>query len=490
MLARPLRNRRQTSFPQRRVYTVMTHCGKPNKARDASPKKSSPPKSGKKDWTTRTDKNVALVRAGSLDGGSSSDGLRNTNGLVAVTNPGYQAGLTLPSSSGNGKDLSPNPGPRKLTRAGSTSKATKQPTLKQKKRVSDSAVDVSSLAFSAARTGTAADTKSTAPSRSGTIRSTMSEPPNHRTRRTSLPASVPKFDVRGINGPVDPGSPPKEKGPKPLHLTYTESPTTWVYHPSSPGARRSPGTSGSGSPQTHGTSRHTRSGSKDTKGASLMTLVEGVASDPQRGETITTVQRSSASKLMLPSDYVKTTGTSSSSVLFHAKAPGSSIPTVAINPPTPQNEAGAEKQLQSTSTSFPQTRTPEVRHNPPPRTTSPLRSALRRRSPSPSSGTLRERNGGAPPSATPYILRQFLSLYLFAQGLPLVNRKKTYHRTRLVTNIYLGRMRTMNRMYPPLQLTRFQSKWAKLLTFRMELEAHQVNHLRLLIFRVPQPMPP
>ena len=189
--------------------------GKPRVPRDTTPKKSNPNPSGgeKKDWSTRTDKNVSLVRAGSLDNGSSDDDDRDMSGLVTVTNPAYKTGLTIPSNTpsstrdtGSGNALRSNstvaPGPRKLIRTGSTPKVPTQQPIKHKRHASNSAVDVSSLPVSAARTGVVAEAKSATPSRSGTIRSTMSEPPKSASRRTSLPPSIPKFDVRGINGPV------------------------------------------------------------------------------------------------------------------------------------------------------------------------------------------------------------------------------------------------------------------------------------------------
>ena len=132
-----------------------------------------------------------------------------------------------------------------------------------------------------------------------------------------------------------------------------------------------------------------------------MTLVEGVSSERQHVETITTVQKSSAPKLMLPSDFFQTTG-SSSSPAFSAKVPASSVPTVAVNPPTPRTEVGTEKELYGVPSSQApslHTGSNEVRHNPPPRTASPLRSALRRRSPSPSSGAIPE-SGASPLSAS------------------------------------------------------------------------------------------
>lgn len=137
-------------------------------------------------------------------------------------------------------------------------------------------------------------------------------------------------------------------------------------------------------------SRHNRTASAETaisatKPVNLMALVDDVAAGRARDVTIGQLHRVSAPRMILPSEYMR----------------GAYIPSLEVKPSTPGPDSTSARESHHTlvhhpngdkSRDAPKQFSPndsslEVKHEPLPRSASPLRSAMRHRSPSPAHTT-------------------------------------------------------------------------------------------------------
>lgn len=350
---------------------------------------SSPLKQANSAWHTRTDRNIARVRNGARDT-SGSDDEQDRGRFVTIENkPGAQLVVPSPLGKGtprrtgsvNGKG-SPlvGPAPRKLTRASSTSKVPSPNSPAKKGRRTGSAIDVS--------TGTG---PSVPPSlmRAGTVTSNSSTS-TARPRTASLP---------GAPGVSPPNSPPPRNAArgKPLKLTgaVEKDPAAWIQGPSSPtpSHHRSPSVKSSASSPSPAKG-HQRSASLDVKAPNLMTLVEDVVADRQRTEVLKPTHSIPGSPhMMLPSEYVKATTPAHGYGKNRSQSRSETMPLFAVQPPSPGEhlsrshsitretkgkgkEKGRHHHPQSPDIT-------EIKHDPPSRSASPLRSALRHPASSP-----------------------------------------------------------------------------------------------------------
>ena len=371
---------------------------------DPADKKSAGPST----WSTRTDKNVAHMRTNGVVGSralddSSDEGHQKQN-LLMVSNRPPEKQLTVSRhtspSKGGGKangDLSvflADPmNPKGLTRSNS---ATTVPSRLKSKRKRASSV------FSA---GVSGDGGSSTPLSSSKINKRFTSSPTSQSaapskeRPTSLPANATaaKTIVIGISpssGAAIAAETPSRntsiKAPsraaaptKALHLTPpTEVSTTWLNN--TPLKQHA---------SHHNTpSRHNRTASAETaisatKPVNLMALVDNVVNERARDVTIGQLHRVSMPRMILPSEYMR----------------GGDVPSLEVNSPTPRPGSPNARESHHASAHHPNVNgdksheppkrsltqsshngsSLEVKHEPLPRSASPLRSAMRHRSPSP-----------------------------------------------------------------------------------------------------------
>ncbi|KAF8329801.1 uncharacterized protein EI90DRAFT_3125065 [Cantharellus anzutake] len=344
---------------------------------------------GSSNWKTRTDKNVADMRANGVVGSNNLDDHSSDEehqNLVVVSNGLPSTRLTvpanmLPSKGGKGNA---NDG-LGLYLTASTSTKSKGPT---RSKSTPAAPSWSKSLPSKKKRGMSFDLAVGASEPNG---SRISSPGKIRKRNPSLSGKptpsessiLPgKTAVIGLSPSSDAAiaaeTPSRNASIKPsrtreptkmLHLTPpTEVSTAWLSN--TPLKQQS---AHRNIPPHHKRTASTRDALAVTKPVNLMMLVDNVATERARDVAIGQLQRSSTPKMILPSEYMKAGG----------------VPLFEVNPPTPNHSSSSHPQTreppkQSSTLSSPNGPSLEVRHEPPPRSTSPLRSALRHRPISPS----------------------------------------------------------------------------------------------------------
>lgn len=412
-------------------------------ASDVRKEPGSPLKQSNSAWQTRTDRNLALARGEARDTSDSEDDIAGGRFVAVENKPGSK--LTLPSSStttsgtvtplgrkpttngkagGSGKTPLVSQPPRKLQRSSSTSKVPSANAPAKRGRGTGSVVGnptTPPMPTPTPSTPANNQTSNVPPSlmRAGTVKSDSgSTIKGERGRTSSLPGAP------GVSPPDAPPPRSSARG-KPLKLTgpVDKDPNAWIHGPGTGSGAASPAPASSHhrstsvrsaqSVQSSSTivttksstksggksgSPHKRGASLDVKTPNLMTLVEDVVSDRQRSEALRPLQanNSAAPRMMLPSEYMKVTMPAhgyDSAVPTATPSRSHTMPTFVVNPPTPAGEhpshgpnhfapdKGKEKEKR-----FPVTAAvdEQPKHNPPPRSASPLRSAMRHPTASPS----------------------------------------------------------------------------------------------------------
>jgi len=347
-------------------------------------------------WHTRTDRNVARSRNDARNTSGSEDEEGHSRFVTIENKPGAQ--LTVPSPSGDGSPRKKKrvngkpstlvgPAPRKLTRTKPASKVPNPDPPKEKERKDEPVANV------------AGDTGPSVPPplmRAGSIWSNVgTRGPRHRT--ASLPGTP------GISPPASPPPRNAARG-KPLKLTRAveKDPTAWIHSPGSPTPSHHRSASVRSNPSA--SKSHQRSASLDLKAPNLMTLVEDVAAVRQRAEVLKPVQSTSGSPhMMLPSEYVRATAPAHGYGNKSGQSRGETMPVFTVQPPTPGHHSShphsaheakgkakeKEKGKEKESRHYPQfPDVTEIKHNPPSRSASPLRSALRHHTPAHQSNDL------------------------------------------------------------------------------------------------------
>ena len=364
----------------------------------ADPDSTSTLKQGNTAWHTRTDRNLARTRNET----SGSEDEEGRGHFVTIENkPGAQLTLSPPPGEGTMRRKgAPNrkasslvgPAPRKLTRASSTSRVPGSKPPVKKGRKTGSVADVP--------TGAKSPTPPPPPPmRAGTVTShTGSSSARHRT------ASLP-----GAPGVSPPNQPPPRNAArgKPLKLTgaVEKDPAAWIHGPNSPTSPHHRSSSVKSSPSSSPSKSHQRSASLDIKAPNLMTLVEDVVADRQRLEVLKPVYSTSdAPHMMLPSEYVKATAPAHGYGNKSGPSRNETTPVFTVQPPTPGEHSRSHstaheakgKGKETETRHYPQSpNITEIKHNPPSRSASPLRSALRH-----PASSLAYQNNGLPPKPT------------------------------------------------------------------------------------------